>query len=82
MAITLKSFRETVERVIGTEPRDVFHSILLEGLEQNMVPAKTEKARNYYRDFGSNSGSTAKNTIFGIILSRQTADDFSYRCDK
>jgi hypothetical protein len=65
MAITLKSFRETVERVIGTEPRDVFHSILLEGLEQNMVPAKTEKARNYYRSFGADSGSTAKNTIFG-----------------
>lgn len=65
MAITLDSFRETVKRIIGEQPRDVFHSILLEGLEQEIIPARTKKARNYYRAFGSASGQDSKNTIFG-----------------
>lgn len=65
MAITINTFRETVERIIGTEPQDVFHSILLEGLNQEIIPAKTKKARSYYRSFGLESGSMAKNTIFG-----------------
>lgn len=65
MAITLNSFRETVARIIGEDPKDVFHSILVEGLEQNIVPAKTKKAREYYRSFGQSSSASSKNTIFG-----------------
>ena len=65
MAISLESFRATIEKIIGQEPRDVFHSILLEGLEQEIVPAKTKKARAYYRGFGGMSPEGSKNTIFG-----------------
>jgi len=65
MAITLESFRATVEKIIGQQPRDVFHSILLEGLEEEIIPAKTKRARQYYRGFGAMSGQDAKGTIFG-----------------
>jgi hypothetical protein len=64
MAITLDSFQKTVERIIGQRPRDVFHTILLEGLEQEIVPVKTKRAREYYRGFGYMSGQTSKKTIF------------------
>ena len=65
MAITLESFKATVEKIIGQQPRDVFHSILLEGLEEEIIPAKTKRARQYYRGFGAMSGQDAKGTIFG-----------------
>lgn len=63
MAITLNSFRETVERVVGKKPKDVFHSILLEGLEQEIVPARTKKARQYYRGFGAMALETSRDQI-------------------
>ena len=64
MAITLNSFRETLERIIGQRPVDVFQTILLEGLEQEIIPVKTKRARDYYRGFGAMSGAKSKQTIF------------------
>ena len=63
MAITLNSFRETVEKVVGKRPKDVFHSILQEGLEQEIVPARTKRAREYYRGFGAMALESSKETI-------------------
>ena len=63
MAITLNSFRETVEKVVGKRPKDVFHSILQEGLEQELVPARTKRAREYYRGFGAMALESSKETI-------------------
>lgn len=63
MAITLNSFKETVEKVVGKRPKDVFHSILQEGLEQEIVPARTKKAREYYRGFGAMALESSKETI-------------------
>ena len=64
MAITLNSFKETVEKVVGKRPKDVFHSILQEGLEQEIVPARTKRAREYYRGFGAMALESSKETIF------------------
>ena len=42
MAITLNSFSATVEKVVGKRPKDVFHTILQEGLSQEIIPARTK----------------------------------------
>lgn len=64
MAITLDTFRETIERVVGQKPKDVFHSLLLEGYQQEIIPARTKRSREYYRSFGSGAAASSKNTIF------------------
>ena len=63
MAITLNSFSATAEKVVGKRPKDVFHTILTEGLRQEIIPARTKKARQYYRGFGAMSLESSRDTI-------------------
>lgn len=53
MAITLKSFRETIAKIVGRKPSDRFQEILVDAAALGNVPAKTQKSRDYYRSVGA-----------------------------